>query len=53
MYMNSLNSFLLHFSTLVNTYFDKIITANSPKSHNAVKSIHFIQIMSIVLAIIA
>ena len=41
------------FATLVNTYFDKIIAKDSPKSHNPVKSMHFIQILSIVLEIIA
>ena len=47
------------FATLFNTYIyiyiyiDKIITTDSPKSHNPVKSVHFIQIVSIVLAIVA
>ena len=30
-----------------------MITTDSPKSHNPVKSVHFIQIVSIVLAIVA
>ena len=38
------------FTTLFTTYFDKIITTDLPKSHNPVKSVHFIQILSIVLA---
>ena len=33
--------------------FDKIITIDSPKSHNPVQSVHFIQILSIMLAIFA
>ena len=41
------------FATLFNTHFDKIIATDSPKSHNPVKSVHFIQILSIVLAIFA
>ena len=41
------------FATLFNTYFDKSFTKNSPKSHNPVKSVLFIQIVSIVLAIVA
>ena len=32
------------FTTLFTTYFDKIITTDLPKSHNPVKSVHFIQI---------
>ena len=40
------------FATLVNAYFDNIITTVSPKSHNPVKSVHVIQILSIVLAIV-
>ena len=40
------------FATLFNTHFDKIIIADSPNSHNLVKSVHFIQILSIVLAIL-
>ena len=32
------------FATLFITRFDKIITADSPDSHNLVKSVHFIQI---------
>ena len=39
------------FATLVNAYFDKITTIDSPKSHNPVKIMHFIQILSILLAI--
>ena len=38
------------FTTLFTTYFDKIITTDLPKSHNPVKSVHFIQILSTVLA---
>ena len=55
MYINSQNSFLLHLqiTTLVNAYFGKIVTTDSPKSHNPVKNVHFIQILSIVLAIVA
>ena len=34
-------------------YRDKIIAIDSLKSHNPVKSVHFIQILSIVLAFIA
>ena len=30
--------------TLFNKHFDKIITTDSPKSHNPVKSVHFIQL---------
>ena len=41
------------FATSVNAYFDKIITADSPKSHNSVKNIHIIQILSVVLALFA
>ena len=41
------------FGTLVNAYFDEIITTNSPKSHNSVKNMCFIQILPIVLAILA
>ena len=41
------------FATLVNAYFDKIITTDSPKSNNPVKSVHFTQILSIVLATFA
>ena len=41
------------FTTLVNAYFGKIITTDSPKSHNPVKNMYFIQILSIVLAILA
>ena len=33
-------------------YFDKIIATDSPKSHNPVKNVHFIQILSIVLPIV-
>ena len=39
------------FSTLVNAYFDKIITTNSPKSHNPVKNMYFIQFLPIMLAL--
>ena len=38
--------------TLFNTHFDKIITADSPSSHNLAKSVHFIQNLSIVLVIL-
>ena len=41
------------FATLVDTYFNKIITTDSPKSHNPLKSVYFIQVLSIVLAIVA
>ena len=41
------------FTTLVNAYFGKIIITDSPKSHNPEKNMYFIQIMSIVLAILA
>ena len=41
------------FATLFNTRFDKIITTDSPKSHNPVKSVHFIHILPIMLAIVA
>ena len=40
-----------HFEFILN--FDKIITTYSPKSRNSVKSVHFMQILSIVLAIFA
>ena len=57
MYMNALNSFCC-ICNLVNTYFDKIIATDSPKSHNPVKNVHFIvknvhfiQFLSIVLPI--
>ena len=36
----------------MNTCFDKIITADSPKFQNPVKSVHFIQILSTVLTIL-
>ena len=32
------------FATLFNTHFDKIITTNSPKSHNPVKNVQFCQL---------
>ena len=38
------------FATLFNTSFDKITTTNSSKSHNPVISVHFMQILSNVLA---
>ena len=41
------------FITLVNTYFGKIITTDSPKSHNPVKNMYSIPIFSIVQAIVA
>ena len=41
------------FVTLVNMYYNKIITTDSPKSHNPVKNVHFIQIVSVMLAIVA
>ena len=41
------------FVTLVNTYFDKIIATDSPKSHNPVKNVLFIQILSMVMANVA
>ena len=41
------------FTTLVNAYFGKIITTDSPKSYNPVKNMYFIQILSIVLTIVA
>ena len=44
---------LVAISTLVNAYFDQIITNDSPKSHNLVKNMYFIQILSIVLAVVA
>ena len=34
------------FETFFNTHFDKIITTDSSKSHNPMKSVHFIQILS-------
>ena len=40
---------LVAFATLVNAYSDKIITTNSPKSHNSEKNMHSIQSLSIVL----
>ena len=39
--------------TLFNTHFDKMITTDSLKSHNPVKSVHCTQILSVVLAIFA
>ena len=39
------------FATYLNAYFDKIITTDSPKSHNPVKNVHFPQTLSIVLEI--
>ena len=39
--------------TLFNTHFEKMITTDSLKSHNPVKSVHCTQILSIVLAIFA
>ena len=41
------------FATLCNTCFNKIITTNSLKYHNPVKSVHFTQILLIVLTIFA
>ena len=41
MYINTLNSFLLHLQCKSMHIFDKIITTDSPKSHNPVKSIYF------------
>ena len=43
---------IVTFATLVNIPFDKIITTHSPKSHNPVKSEYFIQILSIMLAVL-
>ena len=37
------------FATLVNDFFDKIITTNSPKSHNPVKIICILQFLPIML----
>ena len=53
--MNTLNSFLLHLQLIQYSY---ILTkplphADAPKSHNPVKCVHFFQIVSIVLAIVA
>ena len=55
MYINTLNSFLfVAFTNLHNSNFEKIITTDSPKSHNPMKRVvHFIQILSIVLAVVA
>ena len=37
------------FATLFNTCLDKIITTDSLRSHNPVKSVHFIQFLPIML----
>ena len=34
------------FATMVNTYFDKIITTDLPKSHNPVISVHYINFIN-------
>ena len=39
-----INKIFVAFATLFNTRFDKIFTTDSPKSHNPVKSVHFIQL---------
>ena len=52
MYMNTLNSFLLHLQLHSIHILTKSFTTDSPKSHNPVKSVHFIQIVSIVLQLL-
>ena len=54
MYVNKHFEFIfVAFGTLINAYLDEIITTNTPKSHDPVKNMYFIQIVSIVLAILA
>ena len=51
--MNTLNLFLLHLQLYLIHILTKLFTTDSPKPHNPVKSVHFIQIVSIMLAIVA
>ena len=50
--MNTLNSFLLHLLVYL-IQIDKMIITDSPKSQSLVKSVHFMQILSIALAGVA
>ena len=50
--MNTLNSFLLYSQLHSIHILTKSFTTDSPKSHNPVKSVHFIQIVSIVLQLL-
>ena len=53
MYVNTLNSFLSHLQLYSIYILTKSFTTDSPKPHNPVKSVLFIQIVSIMLAIVA